>query len=50
MTKQLYAVFDTNVLVSAFGNLRHFPKMPIVVSPTDMISIIEGNLPKRPND
>ena len=32
------------------GNLRHFPNMPIVVSPTDMISIIEGNLPKRPSD
>lgn len=25
------------------GNLRHFPKTPIVVTPADMVRIIEGN-------
>lgn len=25
------------------GNLRHFPKTPIVVTPTDMVRIVEGN-------
>ena len=40
MSEPFYAVFDTNVLVS--GNLRHFPKHPIVVTPRRMLEIIEG--------
>ena len=82
MTKQYYAVFDTNVLVSALmssrqdsptvalldyvldgrivllynddiiakdgsymvtGNKRHFPKAPIVVSPAEMLKIVQGD-------
>ena len=35
----IYAVFDTNVLIT--GDLRHFPKSPIVVTPAEMISILE---------
>ena len=51
MTKTFYAVFDTNVLVSALmtrradsptvaGNLKHFPTNPIVVTPAKMIQIM----------
>ncbi len=35
--KKIYAVIDTNVLVSS---LRHFPKKPFVVSPTQMVEIL----------
>lgn len=48
------AVIDTNVLVKVFyssalaedgakvvtGNLKHFPKTPIVVSPTEFCTIL----------
>ena len=59
MTKQFFAVFDTNpdpndrvfyeVALShddsyvVTGNLRHFPKTPIVVAPADMVKMMEGN-------
>ena len=68
----IYAVIDTNVIVSAYitknlmaatsrvwaamskedaylvtGNKKHFPKKPIVVSPAEMLEILqkEGILP-----
>ena len=64
MKVTFYAVFDTNVLVSAMmsrrvdsptfalskdgafmvtGNLRHFPKTPIVVTPAEMMKIVGVN-------
>lgn len=50
--KKIYAVIDTNVLVSALllshdgaflvtGNCKHFPKKPIVVTPAEMLRIME---------
>lgn len=53
-----YAVIDTNVLVSSLlsphpdsaedaylvtGNIKHFPKKPFVVTPAEMLAIIEEN-------
>ena len=50
----IYAVIDTNVLVSALlsrrsdaatvhvtGNTKHFPKTPIVVTPAEMLEILK---------
>lgn len=36
------AVFDTNILVSALvtGNIKHFPKTPIVVTPLEFLKKI----------
>ena len=45
----IYAVIDTNVLVSALithnsflvtGNLKHYPQTPKVISPADFIRIV----------
>ena len=44
-----YAVIDTNVLVSAMlkwtsvpGNIKHFPKVPFVITPKEMLDILLG--------
>ena len=54
--KKVFAVIETNVLVSALltknpdsqdgsllvtGNLKHFPNTPIVVSPRELLDILE---------
>ena len=36
----IYAVIDTNVFVSALLS-KHFPKTPIVVTPAEMLEILE---------
>ncbi len=47
----IHAVIDTNVLISALsvngtylitGNTKHFPTTPIVVTPAEMLRIIES--------
>lgn len=44
----IYAVIDTNVIVSALllvtGNLKHFPATLKIISPADMVAIIEQDL------
>ena len=44
----IYAVIDTNVIVSALllvtGNLKHFPATPKVISPAEMVAIIEHDI------
>ena len=46
---KILAVIDTNVIVSALsqedsylvtGNIKHFPKKPFIVTPTEMVAII----------
>ncbi len=42
----IYAVIDTNVIVSSLlsrvtGNTKHFPKKPFVVTPAEMLQIIQ---------
>ena len=48
-----YAVIDTNVLVSAMlssrddaaylvtGNIKHFPREPFIVTPRELLNILE---------
>ena len=36
MVSKLYAVIDTNVT----GNIKHFPKTAIVVTPTEFLNIL----------
>ena len=61
MDKTVYAVVDTNVIVSALlskysdayplqvlahvyqGNKKHFPKKPFVVTPKEMIEILNNS-------
>ena len=36
----IYAVIDTNVIVA--GNMRHYPISPIVVTPAEMVKLIDA--------
>ena len=49
MKDKIFAVIDTNVIVSASvedsylvtGNIKHFPVKPFVVTPAEMVRILE---------
>lgn len=54
-----YAVIDTNVLVSAMpssrddaaylvtGNIKHFPREPFIVTPRELLNILEESSGKN---